>query len=226
MLASGLPRTLSAARAGACRYMTRNISSRPRSRHLRRQSSTPPRTGLTTSATLELALSTRSPAGASRTRTTGGRPRWAPSGGHRGSGVDPARSSGSQPQVRCTARHCWMPPARCFVRAFSGTISAAAPSARRSREWPADAASLGRESGAGRFHRAQAALGARARAGVFGRTATVLLPKDYLNYRLTGELATEVSDASGTLLFDVAIAAWSEPDAAALDIPPPSCRPL
>jgi len=32
----------------------------------------------------------------------------------------------------------------------------------------------------------------------------VLLPKDYVRYRLTGTFATEVSDASGTLLLDVA----------------------
>lgn len=54
---------------------------------------------------------------------------------------------------------------------------------------------------------------------VYERLATVLLPKDYLNYRMTGELATEVSDASGTLLFDVARRQWSKPTARALDIP-------
>src|SRR5580704_1484322 len=37
----------------------------------------------------------------------------------------------------------------------------------------------------------------------FERVRHVLLPKDYLRYRLTGELATEVSDASGTAMFDV-----------------------
>ncbi|HYY46740.1 MAG TPA: FGGY family carbohydrate kinase, partial [Candidatus Angelobacter sp.] len=31
----------------------------------------------------------------------------------------------------------------------------------------------------------------------------VLLPKDYVRFRLTGELATDVSDASGTLLYDL-----------------------
>ena len=36
-----------------------------------------------------------------------------------------------------------------------------------------------------------------------------LLPKDYVRYRLTGEYATEVSDASGTLLFDVSHRRWS-----------------
>lgn len=36
-----------------------------------------------------------------------------------------------------------------------------------------------------------------------------LLPKDYLRYRLTGEVATDVSDASGTALFDIAARTWS-----------------
>jgi xylulokinase len=35
------------------------------------------------------------------------------------------------------------------------------------------------------------------------------LPKDYLRYKLTGELATDVSDASGTALFDVVNRRWS-----------------
>ena len=54
---------------------------------------------------------------------------------------------------------------------------------------------------------------------VFARIRTVLLPKDYINYRLAGVRATEVSDASGTLLFDVARRRWSEDMARALEIP-------
>ena len=41
------------------------------------------------------------------------------------------------------------------------------------------------------------------------RVRTVLLPKDYVRWRLTGERATDVADASGTLLFDVARRRWS-----------------
>lgn len=37
----------------------------------------------------------------------------------------------------------------------------------------------------------------------------ILLPKDYIRYRLTNELFTEVSDAAGTLLFDVIKKKWS-----------------
>ncbi|HVY40560.1 MAG TPA: xylulokinase [Polyangia bacterium] len=43
----------------------------------------------------------------------------------------------------------------------------------------------------------------------FERLAKVLLPKDYLRLQLTGGLATELSDASGTLLLDVANRRWS-----------------
>ncbi|MCL6614243.1 MAG: xylulokinase, partial [Firmicutes bacterium] len=53
----------------------------------------------------------------------------------------------------------------------------------------------------------------------YARVTKVLLPKDYVRYRLTGAFATEVSDASGTLLFDVANRRWSEEVLAALEIP-------
>jgi xylulokinase len=43
----------------------------------------------------------------------------------------------------------------------------------------------------------------------FARTRQILLPKDYIRYRLTGEFATEVSDASGTLLLDISNRWWS-----------------
>jgi xylulokinase len=39
---------------------------------------------------------------------------------------------------------------------------------------------------------------------------SVLLPKDYVRFRLTGEKATDVADASGTLLFDVGGRRWSQ----------------
>ena len=45
---------------------------------------------------------------------------------------------------------------------------------------------------------------------VYEKTRQILLPKDYIRYRLTGEYATEVSDASGTLLLDVVHRAWSD----------------
>jgi xylulokinase len=43
----------------------------------------------------------------------------------------------------------------------------------------------------------------------FERARKMLLPKDYVRFRLTGEFATEVSDASGTAVFDVVKRRWS-----------------
>jgi xylulokinase len=43
----------------------------------------------------------------------------------------------------------------------------------------------------------------------WARVAHVMLPKDYVRFRLTGERATDVADASGTLLLDVANRKWS-----------------
>jgi xylulokinase len=45
---------------------------------------------------------------------------------------------------------------------------------------------------------------------VWARVRSVLLPKDYVRLRLTGEKATDVADASGTLLFDVTHRKWSD----------------
>jgi len=44
----------------------------------------------------------------------------------------------------------------------------------------------------------------------YAKTRKVLLPKDYIRFRLTGEFATEVSDASGTSLFNVTKRQWSD----------------
>ena len=42
------------------------------------------------------------------------------------------------------------------------------------------------------------------------RVRSLMLPKDYVRYRLTGERATDLADASGTLLLDVANRRWSQ----------------
>lgn len=58
------------------------------------------------------------------------------------------------------------------------------------------------------------------------RVRQVLLPKDYIRYRLTGTYATEVSDASGTLLLDVANRRWSRELLGKLELDPallPAC---
>ncbi len=54
---------------------------------------------------------------------------------------------------------------------------------------------------------------------IYGKIAHILLPKDYIRYCLTGEFATEVSDASGTALFDVGNRRWSATMAGLLEIP-------
>ena len=53
----------------------------------------------------------------------------------------------------------------------------------------------------------------------FARVDKVLMPKDYAGYLLTGELGTDVSDASGTLAFDPAARAWSAEVLGAFDLP-------
>jgi xylulokinase len=45
---------------------------------------------------------------------------------------------------------------------------------------------------------------------LWSRVRTMLLPKDYVRLRLTGDRATDVVDASGTLLFDVRERKWSK----------------
>ena len=53
---------------------------------------------------------------------------------------------------------------------------------------------------------------------VWARVRTLLLPKDYVRFRLTGERAMDVADASGTLLFDVVHRRWSAEVASATAI--------
>ncbi|MFR3468965.1 MAG: xylulokinase [Oscillospiraceae bacterium] len=45
---------------------------------------------------------------------------------------------------------------------------------------------------------------------LFAKIKKIMLPKDYINYLLTGVHSTDYSDASGTLLLDVAKRRWSE----------------
>lgn len=54
---------------------------------------------------------------------------------------------------------------------------------------------------------------------IYEKVARVLLPKDYIRYELTGEYATDVADASGTLLFDVKNRTWQKEVLDALEIP-------
>jgi xylulokinase len=54
---------------------------------------------------------------------------------------------------------------------------------------------------------------------VYRQTAKALLPKDYVRYRLTGDFFGEVSDASGTALFDVGRRRWSDEMLKAVGVP-------
>ena len=54
---------------------------------------------------------------------------------------------------------------------------------------------------------------------IYERIAKILLPKDYIRFRLTGEFLSDVTDASGTSLFDVAARQWSDELIDALEVP-------
>ena len=61
---------------------------------------------------------------------------------------------------------------------------------------------------------------------LFARFRTMLLPKDYVRYQLTGEYGMDVADASGTLLLEVAHRRWSREMANATGIPVSALPPL
>src|SRR6266498_3429854 len=54
---------------------------------------------------------------------------------------------------------------------------------------------------------------------LFARAKHVLLPKDYIRHKLTGEYAMDKADGAGTVLFDLKSRDWSEEVLSALDIP-------
>ncbi len=53
----------------------------------------------------------------------------------------------------------------------------------------------------------------------YARVHSLLLPKDFIRFRLTGARASDASDAAGTLLLDLASRDWSDEILGALDIP-------
>lgn len=61
---------------------------------------------------------------------------------------------------------------------------------------------------------------------LFKRVRTVLNPKDYINFLLTGVQSAEVADASGTLLLDVARRTWSTKLLDKLDLDPALLPPV
>lgn len=54
---------------------------------------------------------------------------------------------------------------------------------------------------------------------VFARGAHVLLPKDYIRYKLTGDYAMDKADGAGTVLFDLRLRDWSDELLTVLEIP-------
>jgi xylulokinase len=54
---------------------------------------------------------------------------------------------------------------------------------------------------------------------IYARARHILLPKDYIRYRLTGDYAMDKADGSGTILFDLKNRDWSPEVLAALEIP-------
>jgi xylulokinase len=54
---------------------------------------------------------------------------------------------------------------------------------------------------------------------VYAKAKHVLLPKDYIRYKLTGEYAMDKADGAGTVLFDLKSRDWSDEVLSALDIP-------
>jgi xylulokinase len=54
---------------------------------------------------------------------------------------------------------------------------------------------------------------------IFAKAKHVLLPKDYIRYKLTGEYAMDKADGAGTVLFDLKARDWSDEVLSALDIP-------
>ena len=55
--------------------------------------------------------------------------------------------------------------------------------------------------------------------GIWDQTRQILLPKDYLRYKLTGDYASDRAGGSGTILFDLAKRNWSPEVLSALEIP-------
>lgn len=54
---------------------------------------------------------------------------------------------------------------------------------------------------------------------VYAKAKHVLLPKDYIRYKLTGEYAMDKADGAGTVLFDLKLRDWSDEVLSALEIP-------
>lgn len=61
---------------------------------------------------------------------------------------------------------------------------------------------------------------------IYKKTRWILMPKDYIGYRLTGEIATDPTDASGTLLYNLHHHVWDDDLLTAIGIPRKSLPPI
>ncbi|MCI3919901.1 xylulokinase [Paenibacillus sp. TRM 82003] len=61
---------------------------------------------------------------------------------------------------------------------------------------------------------------------LYAQAARFVLPKDYLRYRMTGEIAMDLSDAAGTLMLDVRAKAWSDVVCGKVGVDVALCPPL
>ncbi len=61
---------------------------------------------------------------------------------------------------------------------------------------------------------------------IYAKAAHILLPKDYVRYKLTGEFAMDVADGAGTVLMDLKSRDWSDEVLSALEIPRSWLPPL
>src|SRR5437667_12150214 len=61
---------------------------------------------------------------------------------------------------------------------------------------------------------------------IFAQTRTIILPKDYIRYRLTGVRAMEISDAAGTCLLNVKEGTWSREVLEAIGFDPALLPPV
>ena len=124
---------------------------------------------------------------------------------------DPRRSTRLDFRDRCTARCCWISEMKSCAPQSSGAINELETQCRtltdkvgadRLIELTCNPALTG-------FTLPKMLWVREFEPEIWQRVRTVLLPKDYVRLRLTGEKATDVADASGTLIFDVTHRKWS-----------------
>ena len=123
----------------------------------------------------------------------------------------PTTLPASVSRARCTAPFCSIPPMRLCAAPSSGAISAAK---RKASSWKK---LFGRDAliqltcnpPLTNFTLTKLLWVRETEPQNWARVAHVMLPKDYVRFRLTGERAIDMADASGTLLLDVANRRWS-----------------